>query len=234
MQCERCGIELEHRGQGHTCRSVYVVPDGPPIGWVVVTWLVVGFAAAFTASAVVLAVMLFALPDPERLGDSPGLAAGVLVTTVLWLVSVVGVLVTLIIWNRRTRRLAEAYGADGRTYLRHWVLRVYSVTVLVTLFLQWGLGVSQGTGIVVGAAIRALGGVALITGVLIGRTRILSLIAGSAEQSRVAQEYPPVAGGVPGPRAPLPATTEPGDGDASRWDPENDEDIVERWRRITP
>jgi len=183
-----------------------------------------------------------------------------LLLSLAWLVAVVGTLVTLVVWNRATRRVAELYGADGNTYLRQWYSRGYGVSVIVTLDLVRTESVSVRTLIIVGAAIRAIGGLVVIAGVLRGRARILGLIADSAGQTRAAQAPTP---GYPAPRAepipdvpfadPWPApgshppaprsrrlrstpatTAEPGDWDAHQWDPEIQQDIERRRRKTEP
>lgn len=176
------------------------MPAGPPPGWVITTWLAVGFALLYVICAAALAAVRLELPDPDRLAGSPTLLGGLLLLSLGWLVSIVGTLITLALWNRATRRVAEAHGADGQTYLRHWYVRMYGVSAVVTLYLLWGQGASARTVIVAGALIRAIGGLVLVAGVLIGRARILGLIADSARQTRAAQDRAPVnAAPPPGP-----------------------------------
>src|SRR5882724_6868692 len=204
MRCPQCGLELQRAGQGHTCRPAYPAAVRPPTNWVVTTWLAVGFAAIYVLCAASLAAVRLELPDPVpgRAVESPVLAGVLLLLSLAWLIAVVGTLVTLVVWNRATRRVAELYGADGNTYLRQWYSRVYGVSVIVTLALVWTESVSVRTLIIVGAAIRAIGGLVVIAGVLRGRARILGLIADSAGQTRAAQAPTP---DYPAPRAePIP------------------------------
>jgi hypothetical protein len=96
-----------------------------------------------------------------------------------------------VVWNRSTKRLAEQYGFDGNLVIRSWFMRVYAVTIVITVFLPPLPGLSDHAGILLVTVVRALAGLVLPANVLIGRARLLRLIADSARQSQEARDRPP-------------------------------------------
>lgn len=187
MQCATCGSELEFARQGHTCRPTAPQVFAPPGAWVIGTWVVAVLAVVYMACAVILAVVTLELP---AVGEP--MPAGVLVrtlaVTVAWLLVLGGTIVSQMLWNRRTRRLAEQYGFDGGLVVRGWFLRVYAATVVVTVCLQGGLGLSATGTVWVVTAIRVAAGLFLLANVLVGRARLLGLIADANRQMLQAED----------------------------------------------
>jgi hypothetical protein len=211
MQCSVCGTELERQGQGHTCRSALPVTVRPPTGWVVGTWVVMAFAALFVVFALLTAKVALDLPSSGEL--PPSRLALTMTVTLAWFVILIGTVISQLMWNRRTRRLANTYGFDGALIIRHWFLRVYAVTVIVTVFLQPLLNLGKSGGIALVAAIRVVAGLVLMANVLIGRSRLLRLIADSSRQSQQARDQTAAGSSTPTP---------------------TDRDLDELWSRITP
>lgn len=211
MLCSVCGTELERPGQGHTCRSTLPVTVEPPTGWVVGTWVVVALAGLYVVFALLSAKVALDLPTS---GDiPPDQLARTVTVTLGWLVVLIGTIVAQIMWNRRTRRLAETYGFEGNLVVRHWFLRVYAATMIITVVLQPLLNLGRSGGIALVAAVRVFAGLLLVANVLVGRARLLRMIADSARQSQRARDQPAAASSTPAP---------------------TDRDLDERWNRITP
>ncbi|WP_285683221.1 hypothetical protein [Actinoplanes sp. NBRC 103695] len=181
MRCSTCGSELEFARQGHTCRSSTPQVFAPPGGWVIGTWVVATFAVVYMACAVILAVVTLELPAVGEPVPAGALAL-VLTVSAAWLAVLVGTIVSQVIWNRQTRRLAERYGFDGSLVIKGWFLRVYAATVVVTVCLQGGLGLSAAGTVWVVTAIRVTAGLFLLANVLVGRARLLGLIADANRQ----------------------------------------------------
>ena len=183
MQCAVCGTELERPGQGHTCRAVAGPAIAAPTGWVAATWVVAGFAVLYVVLALVLGKVMAGLPASGVAGSQAAEPAAI---SLVWLIVLAGTVISQVVWNRGTRRLAERYGFDGNLVVRAWFVRVYAVTIFITVFLQPLLGLSDHTGILLVTAVRAGAGLVLLANVLVGRARLLRLIADSAQQSRAA------------------------------------------------
>jgi hypothetical protein len=207
---------LERAGQGHTCRSIEPLVITPSTGWVVGTWVVVGFAVLYVAFALLLGKVALGLPTS---GEVPaGRLAAVLGVSPAWLVILAGTVISQVVWNRSTRRLAERYGFDGNLVVRQWFVRVYAATIVVTVFLEPLLGLSDQAGVVLVTVVRATAGLVLLANVLVGRSRLLRLIADSARQSQEAPSS--LTGAAEGMRL----------GGAGL----SDDELEERWGRIAP
>ncbi|GAB1689728.1 hypothetical protein KRM28CT15_15310 [Krasilnikovia sp. M28-CT-15] len=230
MHCTKCGTELERPGQGHTCRSSTPPPALRTTGWNVATGFVVGFGILFALAAIAAAVLGSTLNDQARpLPPSyTGTAIGLVLANLVLLAAILGQVISGLIWARGTRQLAEAHGSPGRSYSRHWGLRVYSSCLVFSVALAWLATDRTAPAILFSqATLRALGAAALIGGVLHSRARILRLIA---QANRVgAGHYSPVAGGDPAwPLSPTPTSD---DWNASQWDPDVLRDIESRRHR---
>jgi hypothetical protein len=170
MRCGKCGTELEHTGQGHTCGSTNDIPDEPPTDWTGATWAMIVLLVVVVLSDLANGALRLA-------GD-----AGALVTaaSAVWVVGLVGVLVMTFVWNHRTRLLAEAYSADKKTYV--WSLGWHTVALapmLLAILTMWRDS-EQDTKILVGMLARAVVGVSVLVAVLVSRARVQRLIRDSA------------------------------------------------------
>jgi hypothetical protein len=204
---------LERPGQGHTCRAVAGPAITAPTGWVAATWVVAGFAVLYVVLALLLGKVMAGLPAAGTVGSAQ--AAQVAAISLVWLVVLAGTVISQVVWNRGTRRLAERYGFDGNLVVRAWFVRVYAATIFLSVVLQPLLGLSDHAGILLVTAIRAGAGLVLLANVLVGRARLLRLIADSAQQSRAARD------GTAAEPAPAQA-------------PPSDDDLDRLWGRITP
>ncbi|WP_018588724.1 hypothetical protein [Salinispora arenicola] len=230
MHCTRCGIELERPGQGHTCRSSPAPPALRTIGWNVATGFVVGFGILFALAAIAAAVLGSTLNGQARPlpPSDTGTANGLVLANLILLAAIIGLVISGLIWARGTRQLAEAHGSSGRSYSRHWGVRVYSSCLFLSVALAWLATDRTAPAVLFSqAALRTLGAAALVGGVLHSRARILRLIA---QANRVdAKHYSPVAGGDPAwLLSPTPTSD---DWNASQWDPDVLRDIESRRHR---
>ncbi|BEL12401.1 hypothetical protein Q0Z83_105920 [Actinoplanes sichuanensis] len=87
-------------------------------------------------------------------------------------------IVAAVLWGRATRQTVEQFGADSRSYVIQWGIRVWWLSVVVGLGLQYLGETRSAAGI--GALVRTVGVAALIADVLITRTRLTRLIEGLA------------------------------------------------------
>ncbi|WP_019871436.1 hypothetical protein [Salinispora oceanensis] len=230
MHCTRCGIELERPGQGHTCRSSPAPPALRTIGWNVAAGFVAGFGILFALAAIAAAVLGSTLNDQARPlpPSGTGTANGFVLANLILLAAIIGLVISALIWARGTRQLAEAHGSSGRSYSRHWGMRVYSSCLFLSLALAWLATDRTAPAVVFSqATLQTLGAAALVGGVLHSRARILRLIA---QANRVGPgHYSPVAGGDPAwPMSPTPTSD---DWNASQWDPDVLRDIESRRHR---
>ncbi|MGC4856760.1 hypothetical protein ACLQ24_26170 [Micromonospora sp. DT4] len=232
LHCTKCGTELESPGQGHLCRSSTPPPALRTAGWNVATWFVAGFAILYALAAIAAAVLGSAPSDRARPLPLPpagaGTAIGVVLANLILLVAIIGLGVSGLIWGRGTRQIAEAHGSSGRSYSRHWGLRVFSSCLVLSTAMAWLATNRTAPAVLFGqAALRALGAAALIGGVLHSRRRVLRLVA---QVDRViAGHYSPVAGQDPAwPLSPTPTSE---DWNASQWDPDVLRDIEARRHR---
>lgn len=208
MQCAVCGSELE-RLAGHACGPEDAFAVRPPKRWVAGTWLLIGFTGLYVAFAV-LAGWLAA----GHLEGDTGRSAGERAVLAGWLVGFIGTVAAQRVWYRSTRRIAKRYG-DDNFGVRAWYFRIYGVVFVVSVFLPPMIGLSDHDGIVLVTVIRAGAGLLLIGNVLLGRARLLWLVADSARQSWEARNRP--APPPPPPQVPL-----------------TEDELDLRWGRITP
>ncbi|MET7669835.1 hypothetical protein [Micromonospora luteifusca] len=230
MHCTKCGIELEHPGQGHSCRSSAPPPTLRTAGWNVATWFVVGFAILFALAAIAAAVLGSTLSDrAQPLPPSgTGAAIGYVLANLILFVAIIGLVVSGLIWGRGARQLAEAHGSSGRSYSRHWGTRVFPSCIVLSAAIAWLATDRTAPAVLFGqAALRTLGAAALVGGMLHSRGRVLRLIA--HVDRVVAGHYSPVAGQDPAwPLSPTPTSE---DWNAGQWDPDVLRDIEARRHR---
>ncbi|MEV7623141.1 hypothetical protein [Actinoplanes sp. NPDC089786] len=178
MHCTKCGTVLEFAGQGHTCRSLLPETIRVPVGWSVVTWLLAGFTVFYAVCGVATAAL-----DLPPAGTPVTiwfllLAVGVLFGSLL---ALIGTIVLLIMWNRRTQQLADRFGFDAGLVVKGWVVRAFVLTLIVAMCLesagsQWTVGVWAMTGV------RVAAGLLLLGNVVVGRHRVLTLIGDANRQ----------------------------------------------------
>ncbi|MDG4838552.1 hypothetical protein O7631_18730 [Micromonospora sp. WMMD967] len=189
----------------------------------------IGIAIVYAIAAIAVAVF-------GTLGDRGGppsssstaAALGYLLANLTLIAAIIGLVVSGLIWGRGTRQLAEAHGSSGRSYSRHWGIRVFSTCLFVSAAVAWLASDRSAPAVLFGqAALRTLGAAALVGGVLHSRARVLRLIA---DVDRiVAGHYPPVTGQDRGwPLSPTPTSD---DWNASQWDPDVLRDIESRRQR---
>ncbi|MFG2050644.1 hypothetical protein ACGFIW_24820 [Micromonospora sp. NPDC048935] len=223
MHCTTCGTDLGSPGQGHTCRSSAPPPALRTAGWDVATWFVAGFATLFALAAIAAAVLGSAPSDSARPLPPSGTGAvvGFGLANLILFVAIIGLGVSGLIWGRGTRQIAEAHGSPGRSYSRHWGIRVFSSCIVLSAAIAWFAADRTAPSVLFGqAALRTLGAAALIGGVLHARARVRRLIA---DVDRV------VAGQAPAwPLSPTPTSA---DWNASQWDPDVLRDIEARRHR---
>jgi hypothetical protein len=208
MQCAVCGSELE-RLEGHTCGPEDPFGARPPRRWVIGTWVLIGFTGVYVVFAVLAGVLAY---DHAESGTGGSLGARIVLAG--WLAGFVGTVVAQRAWYRSTRRIAKRYG-DDNFGVRSWFFQIYGVVFVVSIFLQAYLGLDERDGILWTTVIRAGLGLLLIGNVLLGRARLLWLVADSARQSWEARNRP-----APAPRPPVVPLTE--------------DELDQRWGRITP
>ncbi|MEU5783406.1 hypothetical protein [Micromonospora lupini] len=230
LHCTKCGAGLEHLGQGHVCRSSTPPPGLRTAGWNVAAWFTVGFAILYVLAAIAAAVLGSIPSDRARPLPSSGTAAelGFVLANLILFAAIVGLGISGLIWGRGTRQLAESHGSSGRSYSRHWGIRVFSSCLLLSVVVAWLAADRTAPAVLFGqAALRTLGAGALIAGMLHSRVRVLRLIA---EVDRVvAGHYSPVAGQDPAwPLSPTPTSE---DWNAGQWDPDVLRDIEARRHR---
>ncbi|MEV4387296.1 hypothetical protein AB0J68_16530 [Micromonospora sp. NPDC049580] len=157
-----------------------------------------------------------------------GAAIGYVLANLTLIVAVIGLGISGLIWGRGTRQIAEAHGSSGRSYSRHWGIRVFSSCVVLSAATAWLAADRTAPPVLFGqAALRTLGAAALIGGVLHSRRRVLRLIA--HVDRVVAGHYSAVAGQDPAwPLSPTPTSD---DWNASQWDPDVLRDIEARRHR---
>lgn len=230
MHCTKCGAELEHPGQGHMCRSSTPPPTVRTDGWNIATWFVIGIAILYALAAIAMAVLGSILGDGGRppSSSSTGAALGYLLANLTMIAAIIGLVISGLIWGRGTRQLAEAHGSSGRSYSRHWGIRVFSACLFASAAVAWLAADRTAPAVLFGqAGLRTLGAAALIGGVLHSRARVLRLIA--HVDRMVAGHYSPVAGQD---RAwPLSPTPTSEDWNAGQWDPDVLRDIEARRHR---
>jgi hypothetical protein len=230
LHCTTCGTELEHLGQGHTCRSSAPPPALRTAGWDIATWFVVGFATLFAVASIAAAVLGSALNGQARPlpPGGTGAAIGFVLANLMFLAAIIGLVISGLIWSRGTRQLAEAHGSSGRSYTRHWGTRVYSFCLIFSVGVAWLAADRTAPAVLLSqAALRTLGAAALTGGVLHTRSRILRLIAQANRAG--AGHYSPLAGGEPAwPLSPTPTSD---DWNAAQWDPDVLRDIESRRHR---
>ncbi|MEU8185414.1 hypothetical protein AB0B85_27990 [Micromonospora sp. NPDC049044] len=193
----------------------------------------VGFATLFALAAIVAAVLGSIAGDEAGTPAqaSTGAAIGFVLANLLLIVAIIGLAVSGLIWGRGTRQLAEAHGALGRSYSRHWGTRVFPLCLVLSATVAWLAVDRTAPGVLFGqAALRTLGGAALVGGVLHSRARIRRLIAHAERVG--AGHSSPGTGQDPGwPLSPTPTSQ---DWDASQWDPDVLRDIEARRHRDEP
>ncbi|MFF0316669.1 hypothetical protein ACFYPH_18840 [Micromonospora sp. NPDC005252] len=230
MHCTKCGTELEGPGQGHTCRSSTPPPAPRTAGWDIATWFVAGFAILFALAAIAAAILGSAVSDRARPlpPSGTGAAIGYVLANLTLIVAVIGLGISGLIWGRGTRQIAEAHGSSGRSYSRHWGIRVFSSCVVLSAATAWLAVDRTAPPVLFGqAALRTVGAAALIGGVLHSRRRVLRLIA--HVDRVVAGHYSAVTGQDPAwPLSPTPTSD---DWNASQWDPDVLRDIEARRHR---
>ncbi|MET8281764.1 hypothetical protein [Micromonospora sp. NPDC005174] len=191
-----------------------------------------GFAILYALAAIAAAIFGSASSDPARplrlSSASTDAAIGFVLASLILVVAIIGLAVSGLIWGRATRRIAEANGSPGRSYSRHWGLRVFSSCLVLSTAMSCLATDRTVPAVLFGqAALRTLGAAALIGGVLHSRTRVLRLIA---QVDRViAGHHSPVA--RQDPAWPLSPTPTSADWNASQWDPEVLRDIEARRHR---
>jgi hypothetical protein len=177
------------------------------------TWVVIGFAALHLAVTIPVATVTLDLSSTAGPASiSPARLALALTIVLAYPLTLAGAVISLVIWNRRTRRLAEQYGFDGSLVVRHWLLRAYGATAIATVFLPPLLDIGDSASTVLVTAIRVGAGLLLLGSVLTSRARLLRLIADSARQSQLART--PSVEPAPG----TPAPSEP--------------ELDDRWNRV--
>ncbi|MGC4796033.1 hypothetical protein ACLQ3H_18290 [Micromonospora saelicesensis] len=230
LHCTKCGAELAHPGQGHMCRSSTPPPALRTAGWNVATWFVVGFAILYALAAIAAAV-LGSTPSGRARPLPPsgaGAPIGLVLANLILIAALIGLAISGLIWGRGTRQLAEAHGSSGRSYSRHWGIRVFSSCIVFSTLMAWLATDRTAPAVLFGqAGLRTLGAAALIGGVLHSRARVLRLIA--QVDRVVAGHSSPVAGQDPAwPLSPIPTSD---DWNASQWDPDVLRDIEARRNR---
>src|SRR5437867_3476161 len=118
MRCQACGAELTESGPG-------AVHHAAPTGWTVTTVVVIGLAALFAGLTLANVAFRLAVPDPSHPATG-GLATGLVIRSLLWFVSIVGLAIAFRIWIRAGQQLAEAHGAPALRYVRNWAMRLWS------------------------------------------------------------------------------------------------------------
>jgi hypothetical protein len=179
MPCAVCGAELE-RLEGHSCGPEDAFAIGPPRRWTIGTWALIGFTGLYVAFAALAGVLAAGRPgfDSIEVNESAGAHAVLLG----WLVGFIGTVLGQRVWYRSTRRIAKRYG-DDNFGVRSWFFEIYGVVFVVSVFLQPMLGLDDHDGILFVTVVRVGAGLLLIGNVLLGRSRLLGLIADSARQS---------------------------------------------------
>ncbi|MBB4698134.1 hypothetical protein [Paractinoplanes abujensis] len=245
MTCERCGARLDRPGQGHTCRTAYTVPEGLPVGWQVLTGVVVLLALMLGLTSIAHTITRF---QAVQAGDA-ALAGVSFLISVVWLVLALVVFGCHLAWSRGTRRLADRYGDESGWYVRpRTVAGLYLTLLFFSGFVLCAAGGRLGVAVVLGGAAEFLVIAFLTMAVPAGWFRLHRLAADSATQtygaatapippSRYQFEWPatdlpeagPPAVGAPieerprglGPhRAPLNAVATEADWNPHHWDPE--------------
>ncbi|WP_240639264.1 hypothetical protein [Micromonospora ureilytica] len=150
-----------------------------------------------------------------------GAAIGFVLANLILIAAFIGLAVSGLIWGRGTRQLAEAHGSSGRSYSRHWGIRVFSSCVVFSTVMAWLASDRTAPAVLFGqAGLRTLGAAALIGGVLHSRARVLRLIA---HVDRVVAGHDPAW--------PLSPTPTSDDWNAGQWDPDVLRDIEARRNR---
>ncbi|CCH17891.1 hypothetical protein [Micromonospora lupini] len=188
----------------------------------------IGFAVLYVLAAIAAAV-LGSIPSARPLptsGTAP--AIGFVLANLILFAAIIGLAVSGLVWGRGTRRLAEAHGSPGRSYSRHWGIRVFSTCLVLSVVVAWMSTDRTAPAVLFGqAALRTLGAAALIGGMLHSRARVLRLIADV--DRLVAGHSSPVAGQNPAwPLSPTPTSE---DWNAGQWDPDVLRDIEARRHR---
>ncbi|BCJ41765.1 hypothetical protein GCM10010168_74530 [Actinoplanes ianthinogenes] len=175
MRCDTCDTELTHAGQGHVCRSATAVPDGPPAAWTRATRALLGLLGAVLVTDLVNGALRLA-----------GAGYPVLLATgLLWIAAVAGTIGALIVWNNRTRQLAEAYSADQNTYVWSLGWRLVILVPMLTAILTMGRDSTDGDNVTVfGLALRAVLVLGATGGVLLSRARVRRLVRDSLTAQR--------------------------------------------------
>ncbi|GAA2486390.1 hypothetical protein [Winogradskya humida] len=142
------------------------------------TWLAITLATAYTTLAVVIGVAQLTQLDDGSLLGTPAVPTWVLALSGIWLLTLIGTLAAIAIFNRQLRKL------PGAT-IRHWFTRVFVATIFATLLLQGILGLNQHDTTIVVTTLRTIGGLAVLAGVLRARARTTHLLAAPAPEAAV-------------------------------------------------
>ena len=222
MNCARCGVHLDHPGQGHSCAGGPVPVIRPPLRWQLALGLVLLLAVGLALlSSIRAAIAADAITAPSWLP-----------VRMLSVVVPVALFVSFGLWANVTKRIVV--GAGGMVaVVRNWAM---SLGALI-LFLAYLLPMKAPAGFHVA---RAAGAILLMTGLLISRGKLHRWLV---EPADVAPPAAPPSAAInfgsrigPVPSAGLrigqlpPPVPQPEDWDAARWDPEIQRHIERRRR----
>ncbi|WP_446217356.1 hypothetical protein [Micromonospora sp. IBHARD004] len=245
VNCPKCGTQVDHPGQGHTCVSAPAPVDGLPPRWQAALWALLALAVLFAGLSLVRAAII------ADLIVSPSSQA----VTVLSIAVPLALFFAFLGWSNLTKRVIDAHDCPV-SIVRNWAVSCGSII----LFLSYLLPMKTPAGFHLA---RAAGAILLIIGALITRSKLgrwlanpaaaaahpgshhgagsasaapAAIVSGSAApQSASADE---AYGRVNLPRSgaqivgvPLSAEPRPEDWNPSLWDPEVQEDIERRRRR---
>jgi hypothetical protein len=219
MTCASCGAELEWPGQGHTCRCAAPVPAHPHTSVRFAAWATIVLAVLVGATSLATALALL---------DQPGRVAA---ARIAWLAGIglfVALVVTLSAFLRGARRVLEERGLSALR-LRHWAFSAWSILFLLSVAVQVMSPSYDEPGRIIAAGLLAAAVPFLVVAVLATRAKVVRALSGPAFHGEPPAPAPPE---IPGPL--LPVTPQPGDWDATRWDPEVQADIERRRRRAGP
>jgi hypothetical protein len=219
MNCPKCGSQLDHPGQGHTCLGGAAPTPQPPAAWQASIWVLVALAVLFAGLSLVRAAISADVLTPP---------AGKVITA-LSLAAPLALLIAFLAWSNRTKGVIDARGVPV-TAVRHWAVPLGTLLI----FLSYLLPMKTPTAF---HAVRAAAAIVLVIGALIthgraGRAAPPDTATEPGRQGELPQQSP---SGAPPAWAPLlDVDTQPQDWNASLWDPEVQQDIERRRRRSTP
>jgi hypothetical protein len=104
MICLRCGIQLDHLGQGHSCVTAPVSVAGPPLRWQAALWTLLALAVLFAGLSLVRAAI-----NADLIVSPRGPAV-----TVLSIAVPLALFFAFVAWSNLTKRVIEAPRRHGR------------------------------------------------------------------------------------------------------------------------